>query len=193
MSQSRLMSLVEAFANVAAGYGLAAVTQIIVFPWFGLRATLAENLTIGAVFSFVSIVRAYSLRRLFERLRARVRLSSLRRPWQCRERRKEAAALASDNSGQMALLEPLKHWIEKRRQIRRQWQVDARRLAAECGAGAYYEAQRLAAGARFSGDRAAFWHWAKAASEVARISPGAEMDVNAVKRIVEEERARGRK
>ena len=38
MKQSRLMSLVEAVTNVAVGYGLAVVTQIIVFPWFGLEA-----------------------------------------------------------------------------------------------------------------------------------------------------------
>ena len=37
MRQSRLMSLVEAVANVVVGYGVAVVTQLLVFPLFGLR------------------------------------------------------------------------------------------------------------------------------------------------------------
>ena len=70
MKQSRAMSLVEALANVAVGYGVAVITQISIFPVFGLHTTLAQNLKMGAVFTVVSIVRSYVLRRLFERLRA---------------------------------------------------------------------------------------------------------------------------
>jgi hypothetical protein len=44
MKQSRFMSLVEALANVVVGYGVAVVTQIPVFPIFGLHTTLAQNL-----------------------------------------------------------------------------------------------------------------------------------------------------
>jgi len=35
--QSRTMSLVEAAANVVVGYGVAVVTQILIFPVFGLQ------------------------------------------------------------------------------------------------------------------------------------------------------------
>ena len=66
MRQSRLMSLVEAVANVVVGYGLAVLTQVLVFPLFGLQATLGQNLAIGAVFTLVSLGRSYLLRRLFE-------------------------------------------------------------------------------------------------------------------------------
>ena len=69
MKQSRLMSLVESVANVAVGYGVAVVTQILIFPVFGLHTTLAQNLKMGAVFTIVSLGRSYALRRLFERLR----------------------------------------------------------------------------------------------------------------------------
>ena len=69
MKQSRLMSLVEALANVAVGYGLAVVTQLVVFPWFGLPARLADAMGIAAVFTIVSIARSYALRRLFEAIR----------------------------------------------------------------------------------------------------------------------------
>lgn len=67
--QSRAMSFVEAVANVVVGYGVAVATQMMVFPLFGLHATLHQNLAIGSIFTGVSIVRSYSLRRLFERLR----------------------------------------------------------------------------------------------------------------------------
>ena len=70
MTQSRRMSLIEAATNVAVGYVLAIITQIVVFPWFGLNANLTEHLTIGIAFIGVSLVRGYLLRRLFERIRA---------------------------------------------------------------------------------------------------------------------------
>lgn len=69
MKQSRLMSLVESIANVIVGYGVAVVTQILTFPVVGLHTTLVQNLTIGAVFTVLSIARSYVLRRLFERWR----------------------------------------------------------------------------------------------------------------------------
>ena len=47
MPQSRLMSLIEALANVVVGYAVAVLTQIVVFPLFGPEATLAQNLGIG--------------------------------------------------------------------------------------------------------------------------------------------------
>ena len=71
MKQSRLMSLVESLANVLVGYGVAVATQIAVFPLFGLAVTVTENLLIGLIFTAVSIVRSYSLRRGFEALRVR--------------------------------------------------------------------------------------------------------------------------
>ena len=66
MRQSRLMSLVEAVANVVVGYGVAVGTQMLVFPMFGLTATLRQNLAIGPAFTAVSIARSYVLRRMFE-------------------------------------------------------------------------------------------------------------------------------
>jgi hypothetical protein len=67
--QSRRMSLVEAIANVLVGYGLAVLTQILVFPVFGLRTTMSENLAMGLVFTIVSLARSYVLRRVFEAIR----------------------------------------------------------------------------------------------------------------------------
>ncbi|MFP7572343.1 hypothetical protein [Marivita sp. S2033] len=73
MKQSRAMSLVESVANVIVGYGVAVATQILVFPIFGLHTTLAQNLTMGAIFTIVSIGRSFALRRLFEAIRVKAR------------------------------------------------------------------------------------------------------------------------
>ena len=72
MKQSRLMSLVEAFANVIVGYGVAVVTQILIFPVFGLQTTLGQNLAMGGIFTIVSLIRSFLLRRLFEAVRPSV-------------------------------------------------------------------------------------------------------------------------
>jgi hypothetical protein len=63
--QSRWMSFVESVTNIVVGYGLAVLTQIIVVPFFGLHASLSENLLIGGLFTVISLVRSYLLRRLF--------------------------------------------------------------------------------------------------------------------------------
>ena len=66
--QSRAMSMVEALTNVIVGYGLALVTQVVAFPIFGLQVSIADNMVIGMIFTAVSIVRSFTLRRLFEAL-----------------------------------------------------------------------------------------------------------------------------
>jgi len=69
MTQSRTMSFIEATANVVVGYVLAIATQIVVFPLFGIEATLNEHLALGLAFVGVSLARGYLLRRLFERIK----------------------------------------------------------------------------------------------------------------------------
>jgi len=71
--QSRLMSAVESIANVVVGYGIAVTTQIMVFPFFGLTASLGDNLLLGIIFTVVSLVRSYTLRRVFNGLRSNAR------------------------------------------------------------------------------------------------------------------------
>ncbi len=63
------MSLIEAITNVVVGYGLAVVTQMLVFPVFGLHTTLAQNLKMGLIFTGISILRSFLLRRIFENMR----------------------------------------------------------------------------------------------------------------------------
>ena len=71
MKQSRLMSLIESVANVIVGYSVAVVTQILIFPLFGLHTTLGQNLAMGGIFTIVSLARSFALRRLFEAIRTK--------------------------------------------------------------------------------------------------------------------------
>ena len=67
--QPRWLSFVEAVTNIVVGYALAVLTQMIVFPLFGLHASLSENLLIGGLFTLTSLARSFILRRAFETLR----------------------------------------------------------------------------------------------------------------------------
>ena len=71
MPQSRLASFVEAWANVAVGFAINMVANLIVLPAFGYHVTVADALGIGLVFTTISVVRSYVLRRLFNKRTAR--------------------------------------------------------------------------------------------------------------------------
>lgn len=69
MAQSRIGSLAESVVNVLVGYGVAVGAQIAIFPLFGIHLPVSDNLLIGVLFTVVSLVRSYLLRRLFNRLK----------------------------------------------------------------------------------------------------------------------------
>lgn len=65
MSQSKRGSLTETVVSTAIGYTVAVVTQIVIFPVFDLYVSTTDNLLIAAVFTVISLVRGYWVRRLF--------------------------------------------------------------------------------------------------------------------------------
>jgi hypothetical protein len=69
MKQTRRMSLGETCASTGIGYFVAVVTQVVVFPIFNIHASTAAHLEISVIFTVVSILRGYAIRRLFESLR----------------------------------------------------------------------------------------------------------------------------
>ncbi|HWV42823.1 hypothetical protein [Pseudorhodoplanes sp.] len=83
----------------------------------------------------------------------------------------------------------ISNWLKRRRALRSRRNEDARLLLARNPHTAYYDAQRLAARARFSGDGKSFLHWASVAAEVAKISDN-PMDMKVVQAIVTEEERR---
>lgn len=66
--QKRWQSFLESCINVAIGYGVALLAQLLVFPLFGIDIPMASNLAIGAIFTVISIVRSYAVRRVFNRI-----------------------------------------------------------------------------------------------------------------------------
>jgi hypothetical protein len=65
MSQTRKQSLAEACVGTALGFGVAVISNAIVLPAFGHQTTLHDNISIAIIFTGISLVRAYYLRRFF--------------------------------------------------------------------------------------------------------------------------------
>lgn len=65
MSQSRLHSFIEAWANVLVGFLVGLISNIVVLPMFGYKVTLTDAFGMSVVFTVISIVRSYVIRRWF--------------------------------------------------------------------------------------------------------------------------------
>jgi hypothetical protein len=66
MSQSRLDSLMEALTNTVIGLVISTIANHIILPiTLGVSPTLAQNLVIGLAFTIISVLRSYTLRRVF--------------------------------------------------------------------------------------------------------------------------------
>lgn len=69
MSQSRTGSIIETLCNTAIGYAISFVSNLTVLPMFGFHVSLRDNAIIGVIYTVISIVRSYVLRRVFNRIR----------------------------------------------------------------------------------------------------------------------------
>ena len=65
--QSRLASFVEALTNVAIGFLISLVGQVVVSHWYNLPLNLAQNVQIVLFFTVLSVGRSYFVRRWYER------------------------------------------------------------------------------------------------------------------------------
>ena len=65
MSQTKTHSFIESMVNVAIGYVVAIISQLLMFPMFDINIPLYDNLMIGAWFTIISIMRSYAVRRWF--------------------------------------------------------------------------------------------------------------------------------
>lgn len=63
--QSKRYSILEALVNVLVGYGIATGANWAVLPLFGYKVSIADSAGIGLIMTVVSIVRSYTLRRVF--------------------------------------------------------------------------------------------------------------------------------
>lgn len=63
--QSKRHSFVEACAGTAFGFVVAFISQLLIYPKYGIVVSLGTNLSLTAIFTAISIVRGYYVRRLF--------------------------------------------------------------------------------------------------------------------------------
>lgn len=65
MSQSRRMSLIESVVNVVTGIGVAVLMTATIYPLLGTPIPIETNLIAAIPFTVASMIRSYTLRRLF--------------------------------------------------------------------------------------------------------------------------------
>lgn len=63
--QSSWDSLLETIVNILVGFLVALLSQLIIFPAYGIQTSLHTNLQITGWFTLVSFLRGYCLRRWF--------------------------------------------------------------------------------------------------------------------------------
>lgn len=68
MSQTSRQSAIESAASTAIGFGIAYVASLIVLPLFGFPVSHGQNFWITVIFTAISLVRGYFVRRLFNHL-----------------------------------------------------------------------------------------------------------------------------
>ena len=75
MNQSKLGSFIEAWFNVLIGFGINFSANLVILPMFGFNITVADNFLIGVLYTFISVIRSYAIRRWFN---ARLHAAAMR-------------------------------------------------------------------------------------------------------------------
>jgi len=68
MSQTRRGSFVEAVINVLIGLWINMAANVLIFPHFGWHITAEQNIKLGIIYTAISIVRSYCIRRWFNQM-----------------------------------------------------------------------------------------------------------------------------
>ena len=66
--QSRRQSVIEAIVQTVVAMVLSLVVQVYLFPWYGIYISLADDIAIIIIFTIVSFIRSFYIRRLFNYL-----------------------------------------------------------------------------------------------------------------------------
>lgn len=66
--QTKIHSLIESVANVAIGYSVAIFSQLLIFPLFDIEVSFSQNLQMGLLFTIISLIRSFALRRVFNKI-----------------------------------------------------------------------------------------------------------------------------
>lgn len=63
--QSRRQSIIEAWVNIFIGFTINFIANFALLPLVGAKMTVANNIMLGCVFTAVSVLRQYAIRRWF--------------------------------------------------------------------------------------------------------------------------------
>lgn len=65
MTQTKLGSLIEALINTCIGFIINYSANLLIFPLFGFHISLTGNFIMGMIYTVISVVRSYIVRRFF--------------------------------------------------------------------------------------------------------------------------------
>ena len=65
MNQTRIGSLIEAVVNTCIGFAINFSANMLIFPLFGFHITAGANFTLGLIYTVISVLRSYFIRRFF--------------------------------------------------------------------------------------------------------------------------------
>lgn len=68
--QSKRHSVIESVTNIAVGYVINFIANMLILPLVGFNITVSQNLFIGVLYTGISIARLYLLRRFFNQITA---------------------------------------------------------------------------------------------------------------------------
>jgi hypothetical protein len=69
MAQTKLGSIAEAWMNILVGFTINYFANLLIFPLFGMHISAGNNFLLGGIYTVISLVRSYVLRRWFNGLR----------------------------------------------------------------------------------------------------------------------------
>jgi len=65
VNQTKLGSFIEAIINTMIGFAINYTANLCIFPLFGMHISLSDNLLLGMIYTVISVVRGYVIRRFF--------------------------------------------------------------------------------------------------------------------------------
>lgn len=67
--QTKKFSLIESVSNTLIGFIISLLIQLIIYPALGIPVTFSQNVIITFIFTAVSILRGYIVRRIFNKIK----------------------------------------------------------------------------------------------------------------------------
>ncbi|MEN3238566.1 hypothetical protein PUR29_34570 [Methylobacterium ajmalii] len=68
MSQSRTMSALEVLANTSIAFVISLAGSFVFNPLVGIKATPMQNVGVTVLFTILSLIRGYAIRRFFAKM-----------------------------------------------------------------------------------------------------------------------------